>query len=98
RKSSAHSSIVDTQLTGTKAIMLAEPILDADGNVIAVLVVALGFDWISERLKRPSLPPDAGASLVNSSGVVLASFPQTQAVGRTIVNAEEFKTAIGKAD
>jgi len=98
RKSSVHSSVIDSRLTGTKAIMLAEPVLDRGGGVIAVLVAALGLDWIDERLRRASLPPDAGAVLLDAQGVVLAAFPQAQLAGRSVVDAEAFGTAIRQAD
>lgn len=97
-KTSTHSSIVTSELTGTPGIILAEPVLDSNGELMAVLVAVLGLDWIGERLQNASLPPDGGVTLIDSDGVVLAAFPGANLKAKTIMEAEDFKRAILQAD
>jgi diguanylate cyclase (GGDEF)-like protein len=98
KKVSAHTGIGQSRLTGTKAITLAEPFLDRDGNVIAVLVAVLGLDWVGDRLKEVDLPKGTIASLVDSDGVILQTFPRSATEGKVIVELAEFQNAIHEAD
>lgn len=67
------------------SMVFAAPALDEDGEVQAVVVVGYELQNLSDALARAPLPQGASASLVDSSGIMVARVPAAEdIVGRQV--------------
>jgi PAS domain S-box-containing protein len=58
-----------------RSIEMAKPLINQDGAVTGVIVVALSLEWLGQQLKNLPLPPGASASVRDRNGVLLARYP-----------------------
>jgi serine phosphatase RsbU (regulator of sigma subunit) len=73
------------RVTLVPAINFAEPVLDAAGNVQAVLFAAQSLNWLGVALANIEFPPGAALVVTDRNGTVLARLPDTgDWVGKTL--------------
>jgi signal transduction histidine kinase/ActR/RegA family two-component response regulator len=73
--------------THQKAIYLAQPYHDAQGNVGGIVAAGLSLDWLNGEIARNPLPPKATVSIIDRQGTILARYPGAeQFVGTKIPN------------
>ncbi len=61
--------------TGKPAVVFAQPILDAQGNVSGVISMGLNLDWLASALQSTVVPAGTVISVLDSSGTVLVEQP-----------------------
>lgn len=61
--------------TNERALSLGYPVLDEDGEPLAVLFAPLYLDSLSKLLTQAELPPDSTITLRDSQGTILARYP-----------------------
>jgi diguanylate cyclase (GGDEF)-like protein len=74
-RSFALSGVLTDRWSGKRVIHAAQPLLDERGEVVAVLGAALDLRWLARMMGGIALPHDALVSLVDSTGQVLAHYP-----------------------
>lgn len=70
-------------VTGRGSLNAGYPLKDGNGNVQAVLFVALDLAWLGRSLSRVPLPESTIVSLVSGNGTILARYPDDNLVGTT---------------
>ncbi|ALP51852.1 hypothetical protein Tel_01135 [Candidatus Tenderia electrophaga] len=77
--------------TGMNIMVLAEPVLEADGSASAVIFMSLDMDWIGHQMEKMVLPPDSNIALLDGSGTLMAIDPsEPERVGNKIPELETF--------
>jgi signal transduction histidine kinase len=61
---------------GTRVLQLGFPISDRDGSVVGIALAGLRADWLSSRLAKDILPPDAILHVADRDGIVIAQLPR----------------------
>jgi len=73
------------RVTGLPSINYAYPLLDAGGNVGAVIYIAQNLDWLTLALAGVQLPNDAILAVTDRNGTVLARVPPVEgALGKRL--------------
>ncbi|MEO5699456.1 MAG: SpoIIE family protein phosphatase [Casimicrobiaceae bacterium] len=73
------------RVTGLPSINYAYPLLNAAGNVEAVIYIAQNLDWLTVALAGLQLPSGAVLAVTDRNGTVLARVPPAEgAVGRRL--------------
>jgi serine phosphatase RsbU (regulator of sigma subunit) len=73
------------RITGLPSVSYAYPLLDAAGNVEAVLFIAQSLDWLTMALAGLQLPSGAVLIVTDRNGTVLARVPHAEgAVGQRL--------------
>jgi len=71
--------------TGVRSINLGYPVLDANGQVRAVVFAAVGLDWLNGLVAEVQLPEGTTLSVIYGQGTVLARLPDPQSwVGKPV--------------
>jgi len=63
------------RIQGRPILPAAFPILDAEGRVARVVMVALDVDWLGRLLRHPNIGADAVMHVIDSQGIVMARHP-----------------------
>lgn len=66
------------RITGKPTINFGYPILDARGNVIGVVFVALDLNWLNQFAAEAQLPAGSVLTVFDRAGIVLARYPDPQ--------------------
>jgi PAS domain S-box-containing protein len=75
-----------------ETLSFALPVLERDGNVRAVVFAAFDILWIHQLAAERHMPEGAALSIVDSRGILLARFPQTEKwAGKHIPDAPMFE-------
>lgn len=61
--------------TGRAVLTLSFPAIDATGAVWAVVFADLGLGWVDQLAERAGLPPGSVVSVTDTTGLVLARYP-----------------------
>jgi len=73
------------RVTGLPSINYAYPLLDAKGNVEAVIYIAQNLDWLTQALSGVQLPENAILAVTDRNGTLLARVPPTEgALGKRL--------------
>jgi diguanylate cyclase len=87
------------RITGKAVINFGYPVLDAAGQVVAVVYVGLDLSWLSRLLAEARLPENSTITVVDVAGQVLARYPDPERwVGRSFPEAPFAKVAISQQD
>jgi serine phosphatase RsbU (regulator of sigma subunit) len=85
------------RVTQLPAINYAQPVLDGNGEVQAVLFVAQSLSWLTAALDGVPLPPDAMLLVTDRQGTVLARMPQLdRGVGGTLAEPHVLASLAGQ--
>ncbi len=69
--------------TGKPRLVLAQPALDASGDVRAVVILGIDLGWLNRLAADARLPEGSVSTVVDSNGVILARYPgPVQSTGR----------------
>ena len=78
--------------TGVRSINLGYPVLDANGQVRAVVFAAVGLDWLNGLVAEVQLPEGTTLSVIDGQGTVLARLPDPQSwVGKPVPETPIFQ-------
>jgi len=66
------------------ALPLAYPALDESGNIRAVVLAVVDLEWLKSFIARSMFLEEAGVTIVDDKGIILAHHPQTHWLGRSI--------------
>ncbi|MFH5923095.1 PAS domain S-box protein [Roseomonas xinghualingensis] len=81
--------------SGEASFHFAQPFYDNAGGMAGVVHASVGLDWLAEQIGRVPLPPNAVLSIVDRSGIVLATRPgRGQTVGAPIQG--QVRTFLGR--
>ena len=83
-----------SRITGKKAINCARPVFDATGNLRGVVFAGLDLDRMEQLGIEAGLPPGATLTIVDSDGIVLMRYPNSeQWVGKPAAHHPAFEAA-----
>ncbi|HZO28461.1 MAG TPA: sensor histidine kinase [Chloroflexota bacterium] len=63
---------------GTANINFAYPVVGDGDEIVAVVYVALNLDWLNQYAADAQLPPDSTLTVLDSSGSILARYPDPE--------------------
>ncbi|MFH1243463.1 MAG: PAS domain S-box protein, partial [Pseudomonadota bacterium] len=63
------------RITGKPLIVLAYPVLDHRGEIVAVLSVGLDLAWVSKTLRKSEISKGMTLTVIDSNGTILLRFP-----------------------
>ena len=87
------------RVTGFPSINYAYPLLDAAGNVEAVIYIAQSLDWLTVALAGLQLPSGAVLAVTDRNGTVLARVPHVAgAVGQRLPEPALVAAVAGRKD
>ncbi|MDR3556299.1 MAG: ATP-binding protein [Syntrophobacteraceae bacterium] len=66
------------KISGKAAMVLAQPVFDDTGELKAVVAAGIDLDWLRQTLARTQLPQGTTFSVTDSTGAVLARFPNNE--------------------
>lgn len=76
------------RISGRAIVVLADPVIDRDGKVKAVVFVSLDLAWLNRFAERAKLPPGSTFTLLDRAGTVLARYPDPESwVGHKVPTA-----------
>lgn len=87
------------RITGLATINCGYPVLDADGQLVAVVFAALSLAWLNDFAAQADLPPDAVLTVLDRSGRVLIRQPapaSTPWVGRSLLGTPVVDTILAE--
>jgi signal transduction histidine kinase/HAMP domain-containing protein len=85
----AISDYIVGRLTRKPSIAFAQPAVDHEGKLRAVLVASLDLSWLIKGAPAARLPQDSVIDIIDSRGRVLARWPnEEQWIGRTLPETE----------
>lgn len=87
------------QITGKAVINFAQPVLDGNGRVSAVVFAGLDLSWLSRLLSESRLPESSTITAVDVTGQVLARYPDPERyVGKSFPDAPSVRAAMDRED
>jgi diguanylate cyclase len=66
------------RLTGIRALNFGYPVLDREGAVVSVIYAALNLSWLNNLAEGIDLPAGSTMTLIDSSGTILARYPEPE--------------------
>ncbi len=72
----AMGNYVVSRLLETPSVFLAQPVLDQDGAVTALVNVGMNLDWLAQMIEAENLPQGYVLTVFNSAGITLARHPE----------------------
>jgi PAS domain S-box-containing protein len=85
------------RLSKQSLLHLAQPVLDADGAVDRVAILAFNLDWLSAQLQARGLPPGGSVTVADRRGTIVARAPEAgRFVGTSI--PERFQALLHAAE
>ena len=83
------------RITGRALVVFAYPILDAAGQVQAVVSAGLDLAWLNELVAEAQLPPGSTFTVTDRNGTILARHPDPEKwVGQTMPESSIVKTIL----
>ncbi len=87
------------RVTGKAQINFGYPVLNSEGQVKAVLSMALDTEWLNRQLAEANLPHGARCTILDRKGRVLAHFPNPDALlGKTISESTVISTILNQGE
>lgn len=85
------------RVTGVQTISSSLPVLDRDGNVLAVVMASISLEAINKRLIKEDLPPETNVVVIDRNGTILARHPEFEKwVGKPFPDTGRIKDILGK--
>lgn len=85
--------------TGKKVISFGYPVLDAGGQLHAVIFAGLELEWFKDLAISTELPQGATLTLIDADGTILYRYPdQEMWVGRSAPEMEIVKSVLSKSE
>lgn len=76
------------RITGKATLNFGYPVLDASGQVRAVVVAALDLAWLDQLAAEMELPAGSVVTVTDRRGTILVRYPDSQSwVGKSVPNA-----------
>ncbi|MGQ9368595.1 response regulator [Azospirillum sp. ST 5-10] len=99
RKALAFSGYIVGRIAAKPLLAMAEPVLDADGKVVAVVAAGLDLGWLGRLARQVTEGTKDFALVVDGDGTVLARYPDADdgMVGRPVAS-HPFVAAMLAAD
>ena len=83
--------------TGKPILSSAYPVLDASGQIKAVVFAGLDLDWLNALVAKTELPAGATLTVIDRKGTVLARFPHPEKwVGKSMPNTPLKQTILSR--
>jgi len=83
--------------TGKPILSSAYPVLDASGQIKAVVFAGLDLDWLNALVAKTELPAGATLTVIDRKGTVLARFPHPKKwVGKSMPNTPLKQTILSR--
>jgi HAMP domain-containing protein len=64
--------------SGKASVGFGYPVLDASGALQGVSYATLNLNWLGKSLARTQLPPQASLTMIDSQGIMLTRFPDSE--------------------
>ena len=82
------------RITQKATVNLAQPSMDEQGNLRAVVYAALDLAWLYNLMTNANLPPGSSMTVMDHNRVTLARYPDPEGkyVGRAIATAASTRT------
>ncbi|MBI3574390.1 MAG: PAS domain S-box protein, partial [Gammaproteobacteria bacterium] len=100
--SSRASAIGDYQIgriTGRAIVVLAQPVLDAAGEVQAIVGAGIDLGWLNRLATEAKLPDGSTLTMIDQNGVVLVRYPDSDKwLGSSTANTPLFKIVRARGD
>lgn len=61
--------------SGRAMVPFGHPVIDRQGNLVAVAILALGVDWLERLVAQTTIPEGASVAVLDEDGVVLTHYP-----------------------
>ena len=86
------------RLSGQKSLHFGHPLRDAHDNIVGLVGVGVGLDWLAFTLAQQPLPPHATATVTDRNGTVLVrlALDGAKKVGQVLAE-QQLKLAYGPA-
>jgi signal transduction histidine kinase len=86
------------RLSGQKSLHFGHPLRDGQGNIVGLVGVAVGLDWLARTLAEQPLPPHANATVTDRNGTVLVRLAsdEDEKVGK-VLTEQQLKQAYAPA-
>ncbi len=85
--------------TGKPILSFAYPVLDASGQIKAVVFAGLDLEWFNALVAKTKLPAGTTLTVIDRRGTVLARFPNPEKwVGKSMPNTPLKQTILSQAE
>jgi signal transduction histidine kinase len=86
-------------LSDDPALTLSKPLLDARGNVVAILGASLDIQTMNQLAAGWNLPPGAAITIIDPTGTVVLRYPDAERwVGKSVTDTGVFRFMAQKRD
>jgi PAS domain S-box-containing protein len=73
-----------SKVKGNEVIRLSYPVTAYDGSVTSLISAGLSLKWLSGSIAEWRLPNDAVTDVTDRNGILIARYPETGAIGRSL--------------
>lgn len=87
------------RITGKPVVVLGYPVLNASGQVEAVLSISLDLAWVNEFAVNARLPAATALTVIDRKGTILVRVPESEKwVGKSIAKRALFQTILDRGE